>query len=102
MDIIQAMGNILTVRWAFNGKVTEGSYCTAQAVLQQIGDVGVCASWIRTFVGHKHFGLRTSCVAEVQTSGKLHVVPMLYIIKGLALEQARRAGRGRGRPQMGM
>ncbi|KAF9514269.1 hypothetical protein BS47DRAFT_882186 [Hydnum rufescens UP504] len=43
MDSIQAMGNILNVRWAFNGKVTEGSYCTTQAVLKQIGDDGV--SW---------------------------------------------------------
>ncbi|KAF9510012.1 hypothetical protein BS47DRAFT_1396408 [Hydnum rufescens UP504] len=41
MQVIQAMGNILTARWAFNGKVTEGSYCTTQAVLQQIGDDGL-------------------------------------------------------------
>ncbi|KAF9514277.1 hypothetical protein BS47DRAFT_1343219 [Hydnum rufescens UP504] len=43
MDSIQAMGNILSARWAFHGKVTEGSYCTAQAVLKQIGNDGV--SW---------------------------------------------------------
>ncbi|KAF9514273.1 hypothetical protein BS47DRAFT_1453588 [Hydnum rufescens UP504] len=45
---IQAVGNILTARWAFNGKVTEGSYCTAQAVIKQIGDGGV--SWFTTAI----------------------------------------------------
>jgi len=43
MDSIQVMGNILTARWELNGKATEGSYCTTQAVLQQIGNDG--ASW---------------------------------------------------------
>ncbi|KAF9514267.1 hypothetical protein BS47DRAFT_1343198 [Hydnum rufescens UP504] len=43
MDSIQATANILNARWAFNGKVTEDSYCTTQAVLKQIGDDG--ASW---------------------------------------------------------
>ncbi|KAF9514279.1 hypothetical protein BS47DRAFT_1485150 [Hydnum rufescens UP504] len=43
MDSIQAMGSILTARWAFDGKVTEGSYCTSQAVLKQFGNDG--ASW---------------------------------------------------------
>ncbi|KAF9505895.1 hypothetical protein BS47DRAFT_484443 [Hydnum rufescens UP504] len=38
MDSIQAMGNILNARWTFNGKITEGSYCTTQAILKQIGD----------------------------------------------------------------
>ncbi|KAF9511424.1 hypothetical protein BS47DRAFT_1383426 [Hydnum rufescens UP504] len=43
MDSIQAMAGILTVRWVYDGKVTEGSYCTTQAVLSQIGNDGV--SW---------------------------------------------------------
>ncbi|KAF9514261.1 hypothetical protein BS47DRAFT_1361789 [Hydnum rufescens UP504] len=38
---IQAMGNILNARWAFNGKITEGSYCTTQAILKQIGNDGM-------------------------------------------------------------
>jgi len=41
MDSIQALGSILSARWAFDGKITEGSYCTAQAVLKQIGNDGV-------------------------------------------------------------
>ena len=35
------MGGILDVRWAHNGIVTTGSYCTAQGVIQQIGELGV-------------------------------------------------------------
>ncbi|KAF9514274.1 hypothetical protein BS47DRAFT_883110 [Hydnum rufescens UP504] len=48
MDSIQAIGNILCVRWAFDGKVTEGPYCTTQAVIKQIGEGGV--SWFTTSV----------------------------------------------------
>ncbi|KAN0129789.1 hypothetical protein V8E53_012454 [Lactarius tabidus] len=40
-DILQAMGGILDVRWAHNGIVTVGPYCTAQGVIQQIGQLGV-------------------------------------------------------------
>jgi len=35
------MGGILDVRWAHNGIVTTGPYCTAQGVIQQIGELGV-------------------------------------------------------------
>ncbi|KAH8990580.1 hypothetical protein EDB92DRAFT_1946522 [Lactarius akahatsu] len=40
-DILQALGGILDVRWAHNGIVTVGSYCTAQGVIQQSGELGV-------------------------------------------------------------
>ncbi|KAI0266782.1 hypothetical protein BC834DRAFT_954142 [Gloeopeniophorella convolvens] len=40
-DIIQALGGIFDVRWAHNGIVQTGSYCTAQGVVQQIGELGV-------------------------------------------------------------
>ena len=35
------MGGILDVRWAHNGIVTTGHYCTAQGTIQQIGELGV-------------------------------------------------------------
>jgi hypothetical protein len=35
------MGGILDVRWAHNGIVMVGPYCTAQGVIQQIGQLGV-------------------------------------------------------------
>jgi hypothetical protein len=38
-DFLQAMGIVLDVRWAHNGIVTTGHYCTAQGIIQQIGEV---------------------------------------------------------------
>ncbi|KAH9953521.1 hypothetical protein BC827DRAFT_129599 [Russula dissimulans] len=54
-DILQALGGILDVRWAHNGIVTRGSYCEAQGIIQQIGELGVALTTlvlaIHTFVG---------------------------------------------------
>ena len=40
-DMLMASGGILDVRWAHNGIVTTGPYCTAQGILQQAGELGV-------------------------------------------------------------
>ena len=40
-DFLQALGGVLNIRWAHNGIVTTGHYCTAQGIIQQIGEVGV-------------------------------------------------------------
>ncbi|KAH9083445.1 hypothetical protein EDB83DRAFT_15305 [Lactarius deliciosus] len=40
-DILQALGGILDVRWAHDGIVTAGPYCTAQGIIQQSGELGV-------------------------------------------------------------
>jgi hypothetical protein len=40
-DIIQAVGGILNIRWAHDGIVTTGPYCTAQGIIKQIGELGV-------------------------------------------------------------
>lgn len=40
MELIQSFANILSVRWAFQGATTKGHYCTAQAVLKQLGNDG--------------------------------------------------------------
>jgi hypothetical protein len=40
-DFVQGMGGVLDVRWAHNGIVTTGHYCTAQGIVQQIGELGV-------------------------------------------------------------
>ena len=39
--MLQALGGIFDVRWAHDGIVTTGNYCTAQGVIQQIGELGV-------------------------------------------------------------
>jgi hypothetical protein len=40
-DILQALGGFLDVRWAHDGVVTTGLYCSAQGIIQQIGELGV-------------------------------------------------------------
>jgi hypothetical protein len=43
-DILQALGGALNVRWAHDGIVTTGSYCGAQGIIQQTGELGVALS----------------------------------------------------------
>jgi len=40
-DLIQAIGAVLDVKWAHEGKVYTGGYCTAQGAIQQLGETGV-------------------------------------------------------------
>ncbi|KAI0276651.1 hypothetical protein BGY98DRAFT_1167349 [Russula aff. rugulosa BPL654] len=40
-DILQAISGILSIRWAHNGFVTAGPYCTAQGIIAQTGELGV-------------------------------------------------------------
>jgi G protein-coupled glucose receptor regulating Gpa2 len=43
-DLAQGIGSLLNVRWITQGGVEVGSYCTAQAVIKQTGNVGT-ALW---------------------------------------------------------
>ncbi|KAJ3779096.1 hypothetical protein FB446DRAFT_710994, partial [Lentinula raphanica] len=43
-DLIQAIGGVIDVKWVAQASVTEGSLCTAQGILKQMGDVGVALS----------------------------------------------------------
>ncbi|TFK67850.1 hypothetical protein BDN72DRAFT_842536 [Pluteus cervinus] len=40
-EMLQAIGGLLNLRWVIEGKVTEGSLCTAQGMLKQMGNVGI-------------------------------------------------------------
>jgi hypothetical protein len=40
-DMLQAVGGILDIKWAHDGIVTTGHYCTAQGIIQQTGELGV-------------------------------------------------------------
>ena len=40
-DILLASGGILNIRWAHDGIVTTGPYCTAQGIIKEIGGTGV-------------------------------------------------------------
>ena len=62
-DFLQAMGGVLDVRWAHNGIVTTGHYCTAQGIIQQIGEVGVALiTLVRLIFITMPFGLRSADV----------------------------------------
>jgi hypothetical protein len=40
-DLVQSVGSIMDIRWVAAAKLSEGSFCTAQGVIKQVGDVGV-------------------------------------------------------------
>ncbi|KAI0276633.1 hypothetical protein BGY98DRAFT_694003 [Russula aff. rugulosa BPL654] len=40
-DILQGIGGAFSIRWAHNGIVTTGPFCTAQGLIEQIGELGV-------------------------------------------------------------
>jgi hypothetical protein len=62
-DFLQAMGGVLDVRWAHNGIVNSGHYCTAQGIIQQIGEVGVALiTLVRLIFMIMSFGLRPTDV----------------------------------------
>jgi hypothetical protein len=37
-DLVQAIGAVMDVRWVHSGRVEAGAFCTAQGVVQQIGE----------------------------------------------------------------
>ncbi|TFK53707.1 hypothetical protein OE88DRAFT_1655967 [Heliocybe sulcata] len=43
-ELFQALGGITSIEWVRTGIVRTGSYCTAQGILQQIGEMGVAMS----------------------------------------------------------
>ena len=40
-DLLLSVGGILDTRWAHDGIVTSGPYCTAQGIFKHIGALGV-------------------------------------------------------------
>jgi hypothetical protein len=40
-DLVQAVGAVMDVHWVHAGKVQAGSYCSAQGVVQQLGETSV-------------------------------------------------------------
>ncbi|KAF4564748.1 hypothetical protein EYR40_010920 [Pleurotus pulmonarius] len=40
-ELIQAIGGLLNIQWIIDASVADGTLCTAQGVMKQMGDVGV-------------------------------------------------------------
>ncbi|KAI9462443.1 hypothetical protein BJY52DRAFT_1210803 [Lactarius psammicola] len=43
-DLIQALGGLMNMKWAFDGTVHQGTFCTAQGLIKQLADVGTALS----------------------------------------------------------
>ncbi|KAF8269313.1 hypothetical protein EI94DRAFT_1799338 [Lactarius quietus] len=43
-DLIQTLGGLMNMKWVIDATVTEGSFCVAQGVVKQLGDVGTALS----------------------------------------------------------
>jgi len=54
-DVIQAIGGVMGIKWVVDGKVQVGSYCTAQGVVQNVGETTVALTTLTitvyTFLG---------------------------------------------------
>lgn len=54
-DLVQALGAVMDVKWVNDGKVEIGNFCTAQGVMQQLGETGVAITTlviaVYTFIG---------------------------------------------------
>jgi len=54
-DFVQAVGAVMDIKWINDGKVEIGNFCTAQGVIQQLGETGVAITTllitIYTFIG---------------------------------------------------
>ncbi|KAI4521532.1 hypothetical protein GGG16DRAFT_86885 [Schizophyllum commune] len=54
-DLVQALGAVMDIRWIHNGVVKTGGFCTAQGVIQQLGEASVAmttlAITLATFIG---------------------------------------------------
>ena len=40
-DLLESVAGILDTRWAHDGIITSGPYCTAQGIIKQTGSLGV-------------------------------------------------------------
>ncbi|KAJ6521955.1 hypothetical protein DFH09DRAFT_212956 [Mycena vulgaris] len=93
-DLLQALGAVVDVRWVHSGKVEVGSFCTAQGVIQQLGETSVAITtlmitlftfagvWFRKGLGAT--GLATTLVA----------LAWLFVVLMIAIGNATNRGSG--------
>jgi hypothetical protein len=60
------MGGVLDIKWAHNGIVTTGHYCTAQGIIKQVGELGVALIALVRLLSYRLWGLRTYWCASHQ------------------------------------
>ncbi|KAJ4484835.1 hypothetical protein C8J55DRAFT_30014 [Lentinula edodes] len=72
-DLIQAIGGMIDVKWVADAGVTEGSLCTAQGILKQMGDVGVALS-------SATIALHTFCVLVLRRNATARTAAAVLIL----------------------
>ncbi|GAW06058.1 hypothetical protein LENED_007951 [Lentinula edodes] len=72
-DLIQAIGGMIDVKWVADAGVTEGSLCTAQGILKQMGDVGVALS-------SAAIALHTFCVLVLRRNATARTAAAVLIL----------------------
>ncbi|KAF8341446.1 uncharacterized protein EI90DRAFT_3033995 [Cantharellus anzutake] len=78
MDMVHGISNILTIRWALAGEVTEGAYCTTQSVFKQVGGNGLAlftiAIAVLTYLQVIHPDWSDHGGAKIFTAGSIYFI----------------------------
>ncbi|KAJ8520458.1 hypothetical protein ONZ45_g2702 [Pleurotus djamor] len=89
-DLVQALGAIMDVKWIQDGKVEIGSFCSAQGVIQQLGETGVAITTliiaIYSFIGiwwRLGTGPRRTLIAKAVITAVWLFVVFIVIIPNL-------------------
>ncbi|KAK0196757.1 hypothetical protein F5146DRAFT_1129561 [Armillaria mellea] len=81
-DLIQAIGGIMDIRWIAEAGVTEGSFCTAQGIFKQLGDLGVALSTMSIAI-HTFLILVFKCYSQPKVAPL--VVALIWTFLGLVI-----------------
>ncbi|KAN0141394.1 hypothetical protein V8E53_001150 [Lactarius tabidus] len=60
-DLLQAVGGLMNIKWATDGSVQSGSFCSAQGAIKHLSDVGAALSTLLISL----YTLRTLCFSRV-------------------------------------
>ena len=71
-EFLQTIGGILMIKWAHDGIVTTGPYCTAQGLIEQIGDLGVALITLVCLLS-QYLSVRALLIHSLPVSRSPHV-----------------------------
>jgi hypothetical protein len=88
-DLIMALGRITDIKWVGLGKVYTGGYCTAQGILQQIGETGVALVTtviaLQTFVVVMWGKLKDSLLVAYSVIGCIWLFLIIFIATSVSI-----------------
>ncbi|KAG8984524.1 hypothetical protein FRB94_006666 [Tulasnella sp. JGI-2019a] len=77
-DLVQSIANLLHIRWIRDAGLTEGTYCTTQGAMKQVGDVGVALATL-VIAGHTFLVLVYRWKAPTSPVFPLFVVGCIWV-----------------------